>query len=757
MARRGRQTGIKALGPGHRQRNKNPKLSPYQRELKRNRLANQAPRPFVNASAAGFGKTKGAAGITPITADTVNPTIMYQKRDTPAKARGLMQYLAEREEREAQRRRQREEAAKAKAEAEADEEERRLAFRERGENSDDDDEEYEDIDEEGEEDEEMEMDEEDAEDEEEVEDEDMAALLADLKAESASKKKQKKTITNAAGEEEELESDEELITDDDADDSENEVDPKMVLTHVPRAPSGKQLKSWMVKKDRLAYLAMKEGGDEAGCEALLKKVLISNGYTFVDPELIKAQRKTRREQQAAEAARRREVRLAAEAERAAAEEAEGDNADDDAEDGEKKKGGKKPLPKKNKKFRPILEGELSADIEDLNEEMLFQHMAPNVAAAMAVGGAAKPNGAPLDAHAAFAAETAMLNLKLLKKKEKKHAKKSEKRREKTIEEFNEMEQKMVTAMSKTHAKKVRKERALEGDANYKLHQQLANQQIENLKSGLNAPKRLRDGEEGAHPDSHDPNVVLKFQQYENELNEKKKIKRLSGMDESELNRVADMEDKGGRLVEKIQFGDRAEAPPVFSVVPTMSNSFAKFAAKLGVNPDGTPMKKPSAAAGSANPLTGRNQKVNGVAVTSNGGIRAQQKKPGKAMEMKLAAKNMREAMKKGGYGGGADANIISTAARTDSAGEMTLYERKRLAKLGLMGPVTEQRINRSAVANGGEGDSKHNASEMEALRQRVMQTYQNNRKAARKSGGSAPAPAIPTSVSRSWLPTDRDY
>lgn len=86
MAKRGRVPGRKSLHGGHRQRNKNPKLSPFQREQKRTRLANQPP--IENGN----------------------------KRDFPASQRGVYLYLQQREEREAakkQAKRDREAAAAA--------------------------------------------------------------------------------------------------------------------------------------------------------------------------------------------------------------------------------------------------------------------------------------------------------------------------------------------------------------------------------------------------------------------------------------------------------------------------------------------------------------------------------------------------------------------------------------------------------------------------------------------------------------------
>lgn len=74
MAKRGRVPAHKSLGPGKRKRNKNPKLSPFQREQKRDRLANQPPI---------------ETGV---------------KRDFPAKQRGVYMYLQEKEARDAARR-----------------------------------------------------------------------------------------------------------------------------------------------------------------------------------------------------------------------------------------------------------------------------------------------------------------------------------------------------------------------------------------------------------------------------------------------------------------------------------------------------------------------------------------------------------------------------------------------------------------------------------------------------------------------------
>eukprot|EP00744_Colponema_vietnamica_P015560 GILI01021815.1.p1 GENE.GILI01021815.1~~GILI01021815.1.p1 ORF type:complete len:329 (-),score=70.93 GILI01021815.1:83-967(-) len=294
-------------------------------------------------------------------------------------------------------------------------------------------------------------------------------------------------------------------------------------------------------------------------------------------------------------------------------------------------------------------------------------------------------------------------------------------------------------MNKKLKKKVRKEKIKEGDANYKLHQKLTNMQIENLKAGIGAKRSREDG------DGHDPNYLLPFQVYEQQQ-QKNKVKRLSGLDESQIQRAIDIEDTG-KMVEKIQFGDRAEAPPVFSVVPSMSNSFAKFA--MNLQKEGGKKAAPTTRA--------TNGKVNGV-VTSSGGIRSQQNKPGKAKEMSLSNKSiLKNALMK--YQQEQNSNIISTAPRVDSTGDISLYERKRLAKLGLMGPVTEQRINRSSLVNGGEGNSSHNASEMEMLRQRVMSTYRGNKK-IRKDGGkvasSAPSSGKASGM-KSWMPTDRDY
>lgn len=686
MARRGRQSSMKALGPGHRHRNKNPKLSPYQRELKRNRLANQAPRPFVNASASQGGKK------APVTADSLNLSLMYQKRDTPAKARGLMKFLQDKEDRAKERQKAKEEAELKKQQEEEEEAKQILEYRERNENSDfdtDAEEDEEDAMFDGEEDEENESEVEEAADNASSQDEglygdtDMEGMLAEL---------------------EEQGSDSEIIDDED-DGNVSKVNSKMVLTKVPENPSGKQLKAWMVKKERLAYLEMKEKGDAAGCEALLKKVLIGQGFSFVDPKTLeKANKSTKK----------------------------ADNS----------KNNRQPQQNhRRQRGKPITEGELSAPLSNLNEEM-EQQMAPNLAAVNA-----NKTAVASDGHDARMAESAMINLKLLKKKEKKHAKKSEKRRERTMEEMNTIETEMNQAMSKKHKKKVLKEKMKEGDANYKLHQQLTNKQIENLKAGIGAKRQREEG------DGHDPNFLLPFQVYEQQQ-QQKQVKRLSGLDESQLQRAVDLDDAKGKVVEKIRFGERAEAPPVFNVVPSMSNSFAKFAMKL--QNDST--KK------AATPKA-TSSKVNGV-VTSNGGVRAQQNKPGKAKEMALANKTiLKNAMARlqqqsnsavSGFARNENSGIISTAARVDSTGDISLYERKRLAKLGLMGPVTEQRINRSGVANGGEGNSAHNASEMEMLRQRVMSTYQKNKKARKEGGGNLPAP-VASSNTKSWMPTDRDY
>ena len=82
MAKRSRVPAHKSLPEGQTNRNKNPKLSPYQRELKRNRLANQAPH-VVHQKGGG----RGAAGL----------------RDEPAKARDLIKYLNAKNEYEAEK------------------------------------------------------------------------------------------------------------------------------------------------------------------------------------------------------------------------------------------------------------------------------------------------------------------------------------------------------------------------------------------------------------------------------------------------------------------------------------------------------------------------------------------------------------------------------------------------------------------------------------------------------------------------------
>lgn len=73
MALRSRVPNRKQLGGGSRRRNKNPKLSPFQRQQKRDRLANQPP-------------------------------INLTTRDYPASARNLVKYLQERDEREKEKR-----------------------------------------------------------------------------------------------------------------------------------------------------------------------------------------------------------------------------------------------------------------------------------------------------------------------------------------------------------------------------------------------------------------------------------------------------------------------------------------------------------------------------------------------------------------------------------------------------------------------------------------------------------------------------
>lgn len=81
MSRRARVPKRKQLDGKHRRRNVNPKLSPYQKEQKRDRLANQAP-------------------------------VSIQKRDFPASARKLQQFLVGVSERR-QRQRSKDEAAAA--------------------------------------------------------------------------------------------------------------------------------------------------------------------------------------------------------------------------------------------------------------------------------------------------------------------------------------------------------------------------------------------------------------------------------------------------------------------------------------------------------------------------------------------------------------------------------------------------------------------------------------------------------------------
>ena len=92
MAKRGRIPNRKAQGgAGMRHRNKNPKLSPFQREQKRTRLSNQPP-------------------------------IDLSKRDFPSAARGVVYYLNAKKEREDEKKQQRKlamEAARLEAEAEA--------------------------------------------------------------------------------------------------------------------------------------------------------------------------------------------------------------------------------------------------------------------------------------------------------------------------------------------------------------------------------------------------------------------------------------------------------------------------------------------------------------------------------------------------------------------------------------------------------------------------------------------------------------
>lgn len=116
MALRSRVPRRKQLGEGKRSRNKNPKLSPFQREMKRDRLANQAPDVSTVTPAAVSRRANGPvlrlAGGGRLNADDTESTL---REDFPKSARGLLNTLMRRRDKHVLHERRRKESEENRA------------------------------------------------------------------------------------------------------------------------------------------------------------------------------------------------------------------------------------------------------------------------------------------------------------------------------------------------------------------------------------------------------------------------------------------------------------------------------------------------------------------------------------------------------------------------------------------------------------------------------------------------------------------
>jgi len=526
MAKRSRVPAHKALPQGQTARNKNPKLSPYQRELKRNRLANQAPH-VVHQKGGG----RGAAGL----------------RDEPAKARDLIKYLNAKNEYEAEKvrvkanrshaiRQAKRDAAKGiDGDAEESEEDAHVA--------EDDSIKASDAAEEGG----------DVEDAEETDEEMDSDNVEGIEVAAGGVTGSVVVLTPAQKRVVELKTMKKL-----------------------KKSSNNHLKALMTKKERVIYFGINKGDEEA------EKGPATAAVSATDNEEAEEKRQAllavlvRRSgvlDTALDNERERLTKLVQAAERKHAKKLRNGGVDEEEElvmsAPTKAEATAAPVGgyKKRKKGEEEDEGgPVQASVCDVNQEMLVE-------AGMAREKKVREAGDDSDISSDSSSEIDTREMHhsgmyddhttaLMKRKERKHLKKMEKRRDKRADQLADIEREVHQLTSKTYKKKMRKE--ARGTDEEKYEANLYKMQAEERRIG---GKRERDeGQQGEES--------------------QKAVKRLSGLGDEEMSmREAIEEMRGGagkNRASGIRFGERVDAPPTFDNVPSMDvmTSLNKLATKL---------------------------------------------------------------------------------------------------------------------------------------------------------------------------------